>query len=149
MLHFCYPDSSLPLQERKEALISRFDLFLKSEVLRDLFSLLGVDQQTFIKTYNIRQTSKGTVRELQEIKSYTSLEDLREELYPVLYELGLFSINKPHRLRNSHIIVLGGSLNACFVRTKCAGTLIDSSTRFVDGLTESSGEINRYCCLLS
>ena len=135
MLRFCFPDPSLSLPERKEKLIDMFDGFLKSDILRDLFLLLGVDQQTFAKTYNCRQTAKGTVRELQVLKPYAALEECRRELYQILYELGMFSINKPRFPENSHIIVLGGSLNACYVRSRCAAKWVDRSTRSVDGLT--------------
>lgn len=135
MLRFYFPDPSLPFREQKETLISQFDRFLKSDILRDLFLLLGVDQQTFAEAYNSRQTTGGAVRELQELEPYASLEEYRGELYQILYELGMFSINRPRYSEYSHIIVLGGSLNACYVRTQCAAIWVDRSTRFVDGLT--------------
>ena len=134
MFRFSMPEPSLPLREQKEALKSQFDRFLCSAPLRELFSLLGVDRQTFAGVYEGRKAAGGTVRELQELAPLPALEQHRNELYHLLNELGFMKINRPLYPHNSHILVLGGSLNACHVRTQCAARWADPSTRFVDGL---------------
>ena len=134
MLRFTMPDPSLPLPERKATLKEQFDAFLRSEALRELFSLLGVDRDRFAAAYNGRLAGDGTVRETQELTAPAALNERRRELYPLLRELGFFTINTPLEAEYDRVLVLGGSLDACFSRTRCAARWAGVSTRAVDGL---------------
>lgn len=58
-------------------------------------------------------------------------------LYPLFKELGFIDINRPLRNENSHVIVLGGSINACkdrydpFQYLQDIITIIDWADRFI------------------
>ncbi len=134
MLRFTMPDASIPLPERKAALKEQFGAFLRSAALRELFSLLGVDRETFASAYNGRTAGDGTVRETQELAMPAALDERRRELYPLLRELGFFTINTPLEAASDRVLVLGGSLGACCSRTRCAARLAGPATRAVDGL---------------
>ena len=134
MIRFTMPEPALPMREQITELKEQFDSFLRSEALSELFEVLKTDRDSFKNTYDTRRMPDGKVRETQELKSVESLEDVRKPLYPLLLELGFFTINKPLHPEHSRVIVPGGSLDTCFCRTKCAAGWVDSSTRFVDGL---------------
>ena len=48
--------------------------------------------------------------------------------------MGFFTINKPLKEDYSHIVVLGGSIEACYGRTMAASNWMTPSVRFTDGL---------------
>ena len=135
MIRFTMPDRSLPQIEQIQALREQFNFFLRSPALEEILSLLNVDQYTVRQVYNGRRMPDGRIRETQELEPLNALEEHRRELYPLLQELGFFSINTPLLSQYSHVLVLGGSLNACFARTRCASQWVSASTRCVDGLT--------------
>ena len=129
------PEPSLSVSAKIRMLHRQFEEFLHSEALESLLSLLKVDAHSLGSVYNGRQLGNGRICETQEIAPLQELEEKREELYPLFQELGFLGINRPLRQEYSHILVLGGSLNVCQLRTQYAAGLVSSSTRFVDGLT--------------
>ena len=135
MIRFTMPDPALALSEQIQLLRGQFDAFLQSPALLELFTLLRADRNTLGELYNGRKTADGSIRETQELEPTEVLNEKREALYPLLRELGFFDINRPLCTEHSHVLVLGGSLEACFERTRCAKAWLDPSTRFVDGLS--------------
>ncbi len=135
MLRFFIPENTHSASERAEAVNNQIIDFLHMEAFRDLLKILDTDIDGLGRIYNGRLKEKGAVAETQQLKPLESLEKKREVLYPLFRELGFIDINKPRKDKNSHIIVLGGSLSACFDRTKCAKNNLDESTRFVDAFT--------------
>ena len=134
MIRFIAPEPTLPLSEQIAQLRSQFDAFLHTPALQDLFALLYADRHTISKLYNGRQTANGVVLETQDLGPAEQLEKYREALYPLLRELGFFDINRPLCREHSHMLVLGGSLEACRTRTECAANWMTPSVRYVDGL---------------
>ena len=128
------PDMTLPIREQAELLKEQFNSFIKSDALSDILSILDTNLNGICVEYNGRVLKNGKVREIQEIGHNDSLDDYRNELYPLFKELGLLGINKPLTNCHSHIIVLGGSFNSCHVRTSVVKDIIDDSTLFIDGL---------------
>lgn len=135
MIRFTMPDKSLPEEEQIQDLKEQFNSFSRSPALEEILSLLNVDRYTIRQVYNGRRMPDGGIRETQDLEPLNALEDYRRELYPLLQELGFFGINTPLLSQYSHVLVLGGSLNACFARTRCASQWVSASTRCVDGLT--------------
>ena len=135
MIRFTMPDPALALSEQIRELRGQFDAFLRAPALLELFTLLRADRHTLGELYNGRKTADGSIRETQELEPTEVLNEKREALYPLLRELGFFDINRPLCTEHSHVLVLGGSLEACFERTRCAKAWLDPSTRFVDGLS--------------
>lgn len=135
MIRFTMPDPALALSEQIQLLRGQFDAFLQSPALLELFTLLRADRHTLGELYNGRKMADGSIRETQELEPAEALNEKREALYPLLRELGFFGINRPLCTEHSHVLVLGGSLETCFVRTRCAKAWLDPSTRFVDGLS--------------
>ena len=134
MIRFTMPDPALSLSEQKALLRGQFDAFLRAPALRELFALLGVDRHTLGARFNGRRGQDGAVRETQELGPAAELEQLRAQLYPLLRELGFFDINRPLWPEHSHLLVLGGSLEACRSRTEAAAAWMTPSVRCVDGL---------------
>lgn len=134
MLRFVMPDPALPRDRRMRMLRAQFAAFLCSEALRELFDILGVDRASFSRVYNGRRGADGRTLETQELAPAVSLEPHREAIYPLLEELGFFTINKPLRAEHSHLVVLGGSLEACYTRTRSAAAWMTPSVRCADGL---------------
>ena len=128
MLRFTMPDTSLPLSEIKLSLKEQFDEFLSCEAMSSILSILNTDINNLSEKYNGRKLSNGVVRETFEFNEDCALEQYKYELYPFLKELGNFNINKPLSSNHSHIIVLGGTLDACHSRTMCTNNWTDSST---------------------
>lgn len=134
MFRFIMPDPSLPFPVILESLRTQFDAFLRSEPLRELFSVLGTDSGRLRQDYNGRTAASGAVRETMELSPSKALEDRRAELYPLFSELGFIGINRPIRSGHSHILVLGGSLDACHDRSLCAARFAGEETETIDGL---------------
>ena len=132
MFRFFLPQSSDPA-ERLRLLHDQFDAFTQSDALQELFSLLHTDADSFRADYNGRR-STGSVRETQVLTPAEHLEPLRYQLYPLLSELGFFHIDKPLQPDADHILILGGSLNACHLRANAGKRWITEKTRSVDGL---------------
>jgi len=134
MIRFVMPEEGLTGSEQVLQLHGQFDAFLNSEALGELFDLLGVDRHTIARRYDSRQMPGGGVRETQAIAPLEALEGCRDALYPLLRELGYLDINRPLHSEYSHVLLLGGSLNACFVRAEYAREWIGPAVRAVDGL---------------
>ncbi len=134
MIRFVMPENTNDAALKAEAVLSQLESFLHSKALQDLFEILDTDIDTIDRTYNRRASSDGSIVELQELKSSASLDEKKEQLYPLFKELGFFDINRPVNNRHSRIIVLGGSLNACNERTEYAKKWINENTGYVDGL---------------
>ena len=135
MIRFTMPEPSLSVSDQIRILHRQFEEFLHSEALESLLSLLKVDAHSLGSVYNGRRREDGKICETQEIAPLQELEEKREVLYPLFQELGFLGINRPLRQEYSHILVLGGSMNVCQLRTQYADGLVSSSTHFVDGLT--------------
>ena len=134
MFRFIMPDPGLPRTEQLRLLHKQFDSFLSSDALRELLALLEVDRAGLSRVYNGRCLSDGRTLETQELEPVMSLERHRERIYPLLGELGFLTINRPLDQHHSRLVVLGGSLEACFTRTKAAEEWMTPSVRSVDGL---------------
>lgn len=135
MHRFTMPSSELRLSDQVAAIRFQLDSFIKSDALRELLILINADRNTIKDKYNGRLSPDGRVLETQAIGSSDALEAIRFELYPLLKELGFFDINEPISDGHRRIIVLGGSLNVCRLRTEYASRIINSRTVSVDGLT--------------
>lgn len=135
MFRFTMPDNALEYSQRLKLIRDQLDGFMSSRALSEIFSLLGVDRDTIGDVYNGRRKNDGRVLETQALVPKSDLESVRYELYPLFRELGFIDINKPIRTDFSHIMVLGGSLNANFDRTYAAAEQVAEKTRFVDGLS--------------
>ena len=134
MFRFIMPDPELDRSGQIHFLNEQFDAFLYSDALRELFCLLDVDRSSFSRIYNGRRFSDGKVLETQELEPLAALDQHRERIYPLLEELGFFSINKPVEADHSHLVVLGGSLEACYTRTEAAKNWTTPAARSIDGL---------------
>ena len=134
MLRFVMPDPALPRDRQIQLLRAQFEAFLCSDALRELFDILRVDRASFSRVYDGRRAAEGRILETQELTPAAALEPHREALYPLLEELGFFTINKPLRADHSHLVVLGGSLDACYTRTRAAAAWMTPSVRCADGL---------------
>ena len=134
MLRFVMPDNTLDTLQKAQALILQLEEFLHSKAMQEILAILDVDTDTLGMAYNGRIGSIGAIIELQEITPSVLRDEKREALYPLFRELGFIDINKPRHERHSRIIVLGGSVNACYERTQCAQNRIDETTVYVDGL---------------
>lgn len=134
MFRFVMPDPVLPRSEQLALLRRQFDAFLCSDALKELFALLEVDRASFSRVYNGRRLSDGRILETQELEPVRALDRHRERIYPLLEELGFLTINKPLTQDYSRLVVLGGSLEACYTRTKAAAEWMTPSVRSVDGL---------------
>ena len=128
-------DHTVPVKIREAHLKEQMEVFLRSEALVEIFDLLGTDRDRIGKTYNGRKGKNGKVVETLVLKPDRKLAPVRKKLYPLLAELGFFHINKPLSGKHSRILVLGGALNACFVRTRCASEWKDPGTLSIDGLS--------------
>lgn len=135
MFRFTMPDTGLRLSEQAEAILAQLDRFAGSDALRELLRLIDADRYTIGEMYNGRIAANGRILETQVLGSSDILEPLRHELYPLLRELGFFDINKPASSAFTRIVVLGGSLNACCIRTGYAAPFVSESTVSVDALT--------------
>ena len=133
MFRFYMPQASDPAEQTR-LLNLQFEAFIQSDALQELFSLLHTDTDRFRVDFNGRRTADG-VRETQVLTPSEQLEPLRYQLYPLLAELGFFHINKPLQSDAGHILILGGSLNACHLRAQAGSRWITGQTRSVDGLT--------------
>ncbi len=135
MFRFTMPEDSIEYSHRIETIRDQISAFMNSSALSEIFFLLGVDRETICDVYNGRKRPGGRVLETHALASKNELESIGYELYPLFRELGFIDINKPQRKDFSHILVLGGSLNANFDRTQAAAGWVTEATRFVDGLS--------------
>lgn len=134
MLRFTMPDNTYTLAEKEEALKDQLEAFKHDEALKEMLDILEVDAESVKERYNGRLCGARVI-ETQELDPMASLEDKKEALYPLFKELGFIDINRPLREKNSHVIVLGGSINACKDRTEAAARFIDDTTACVSGLS--------------
>lgn len=134
MIRFTMPDSSLSREEKAAELNIQFDAFMRSDALGSICSLLGCSPDSLGALFNARRAADGKVIEEQAMKSLSEPEAFRHELYPLMRELGAFDINEPLSDDYNRIIVLGGSLNACYVRAQSAPGLVNENTLSVDGI---------------
>ena len=135
MHRFTMPSPELSLSAQAAAIRTQLDSFMESDALKELLLLISADCNTIKTKYNGRIGSDGRILETQAIGSSDALESIRFELHPLLKDLGFFDINEPLSEDHSRIIVLGGSLNVCRLRTEYASGIISSHTVSVDGLT--------------
>lgn len=135
MFRFTMPDPGLSLSEQVEAICLQLDRFSDSDALRELLRLINADRDTIREMYNGRISSNGRILETQVLGPSDILEPLRHELYPLLRELGFFDINKAASSAFTRIVVLGGSLNACCLRTEYAASFVSECTVSVDALS--------------
>ncbi len=134
MFRFVMPDITKSAKEREQYLKMQMEEFLRSDALAGVFDLLHTDRSSLAKDYNGRAGKDGRVIETQVMEPREDLENVRFELYPLLYELGFLHINKPRSDKYSRILVLGGALEVCFIRPQFAKPLITPFTTSVDGL---------------
>lgn len=134
MFRFLMPDATLPVREQILQLREQCNAFLLSVPLCEIFRLLRVDALSLRELYNGRKQPDGRILESQELSRQDDLEAFRSELYPLLRELGFLNINRPLKNYYTRILVLGGSLNACFTRTVCAKEHLQPSVQTVDAL---------------
>ena len=128
------PAPELKRDELLGLLRSQFHDFSESSALRELFAVLKVDRAEFSRIYNGRLLSDGRILETQELEPVAVLDRHRDEIYPLLEELGFLTINRPLEKGHSRLVVLGGSLEACYTRTKAAAAWQTPSVRYTDGL---------------
>lgn len=134
MFRFVMPAPELKREEQLGLLRSQFNAFSESSALRELFAILKVDWAEFSRVYNGRLRSDGRILETQELEPLAVLDRHRDEIYPLLDELGFLTINRPLEKDHSRLVVLGGSLEACYTRTKAAADRLTPSVRYTDGL---------------
>ena len=134
MLRFTMPEELTSFKEKADHIHSQLEDFLNMEALHELLGIIETDLDNIGEKYNKRLKENGAVIETQELKAMKSLDEKKDELYPLFRELGFIDINKPISDKKSHLLVLGGSLNACIERTECAKTWADDTTHLVDGL---------------
>ena len=154
MFRFVMPAPELKREEQLGLLRSQFNAFSESSALRELFAILKVDRAEFSRVYNGRLRSDGRILETQELEPLAVLDRHRDEIYPLLEELGFLTINRPLENDHSRLVVLGGSLEACYTRTKAAADWQTPSVRYTDGLAcfrpihpkERTGELCLSAC---
>ena len=135
MFRFTMPDNTLGYSDRLSQLREQTGALTGEVALSEIFSLLRVDRDELSEVYNGRRRPGGRVLETQALSSKNELEGIRYELYPLFRELGFIDINKPQSTEHTHILVLGGALNATYLRTQAAAKLAAPGTRFIDGLS--------------
>lgn len=135
MIRFTMPDPKLSEKKRMLLLKEQFDGFLGSPALHEILSLLQTDRSGLARDFNARTRADGSIAEAQVMEEKKELDALREELYPLLDELGFFRINRPVRPESSHLLVLGGTLHICFERTRCAKEWLRPGVQSVNGLS--------------
>ena len=136
MFRFLMPNpTDIPdINERKALLNLQMEQFLKSDPLNDLCSILDASLLEICNEYDIRAKSSGQVIESQEIKKNSHLEEIKKPLFPIFRELGFFDINKPFTEEIDHIIILGGSYNACYNRTLSGKQFLTDNVKSFDGI---------------
>lgn len=113
---------------------AQFEEFLRDDAFREILAQLDTDRGSLAALYNGRVRPDGSVSETQVLKPKEELLALRTELYPLFDALGAFRINKPMHKTFEHLLVLGGSLNACHVRTVAAKKFLSPETKELSGL---------------
>lgn len=135
MFRFTMPDAGLSLSDQAAAIRSQLDRYSESDAFRELLNLIHAEKNTIREIYNGRIGKNGRIIETQELSPSETLLGIRYDLYPLFKELGFFDINKALSADYSRIVVLGGSLNACRIRTECVTTVRYKHTLSVDALT--------------
>ena len=135
MLRFTIPEHINDFKKQCEFLYEQLDGFFRSDVLRELFSVLETDEETIEDRYGARKKADGRVVEVQELGGIESLEPVRERLYGIFRELGFTDINKPASGRWDRVVILGGAQNAIYTRVKGALNFINPSVRSIDGIS--------------
>ncbi|MBR0342291.1 MAG: hypothetical protein IJH64_08615 [Oscillospiraceae bacterium] len=135
MFRFIMPDPQLGIRGQTEKLLLQFRHFLDSEQLKEIYELLKVDQESFRHVYNGRKAFDGRIIETQAMKPLESLEEVRYDLYPLLDELGFFGINQPVMPGKNRMLILAGSLSACYRRVRCVYDCFREDALTIDGLT--------------
>ena len=134
MHRFTIPVKTQSLSELTADLRRQFDRFLSSDSLQEIFRILHVDADSIRHVYNGRLKEGGRMIETQVMEPLEALEAERGRLYPLFADLGFFGINRPVRPDHSRVLVLGGSLNACFTRVRYAAEHYAGEVRSIDGL---------------
>lgn len=134
MIRFSLPEGQ-STEEQIRSLRKQARDFLSSEALLELYDLLDTDAEHFSDAYDQRKQAQGRVKEVQEIRECRDLEPLREPLYPLLKELGFFTITEPLRGSADSILVPGAAYGSCFLRTEKAASLVTETTLAFTGLS--------------
>ena len=134
MIRFTMPSSSLCREEQIANLKSQFNDFMNSDALSDICRLLGTDAYSIAEKINPRKVSNRII-EVQLAHTDSSLESLRYDLYPLFRELGFLDINEPVSNGHTRIVVLGGSLNACFLRAYAAADYLTDNVISADAIS--------------
>ena len=140
MIRFLMPLASLSLEERVKDLNLQFDRFLNSDCLREYLSFFKIESTNpeviskALGRYDPRDTG-DLKKESQEVKASDYLLSLKSELFPFYREMGLVDINRPNRDYYDRIVLLGGSANSNFDKTKAAKRLLNNNVREVSALS--------------
>ncbi len=129
------PEKPEDPREKLRILKTQIDDLLNSEALNDIFDLLDVDKKSIVQRFNKRSMDGNAVREVQTLPPLTVSESVRNDLFPCFKELGFIDINRPLNKTPDRILILGGSLKACFDRTAAAAGMISDRTLSIDGLS--------------
>jgi hypothetical protein len=116
MIRFTMPD---PMTDRDDLILNlseQFDVFMKSDALQGILDLLGCKASDLEDRFFTRKLPNGKVIEEQVVKPLDSLEAVRYELYPYMQELGMIDISEPLSKNYNRIVVLAGTINACYLR---------------------------------
>ena len=140
MIRFVMPSASLSKELRIRHLNNQFEEFLNSDVLRQYLDILGVhstdpsDIHAELQQYNTRQTKNGGILESQDAPKHLVLEEKKTELFPYYKEMGLVTINTPQIDSYDRIVVLGGSANSNFDKTKTVSRFLNQNVKDVSAL---------------
>lgn len=135
MFRFTMPPSECDSKTRRELLLKQFDEFLNAKALKEICSILHVDQASLRQRFDGRSGTDGRIKETQELGANVLLEKHKIELFPFFDELGFIGINKPLIDHPDHLLILGGSQNACFDRVYAGKKHITENTKSFDGLS--------------
>lgn len=140
MIRFVMPPACLDKKTRIKELNDQFEEFLNSVILRKYLDVLGVaskdpkDIHEDLQKYNTRQTKSGGILESQDAPRHLVLEEKKDELFVYYNELGLVTINAPRIDNYDHIVLLGGSANSNFDKTKAAARFLHKNVKDVSAL---------------
>ena len=140
MIRFSMPSATLDKEQRIKQLNDQFEEFLNSEILRKYLNVLGITStdpvaiHAELQQYNTRKKSGGGILESQDAPKHVLLEEKKAELFPYYKELGLVTINTPQINEYDHIVVLGGSANSNFDKTKAVSRFLNQNVTDVSAL---------------
>lgn len=140
MIRFSMPPATLSKEKRIKLLDDQFEEFLNSEILRKYLDVLGIKSTepaailAELQQYNTRVTKGGGILESQDAPKHKLLEEKKAELFPYYKELGLVTINSPQIDTYDRIVLLGGTANSNFDKTKAAARFLNQKVQDVSAL---------------